>query len=124
MNSVNLLGRLVADPEMFKTNSGVLIAKVRLAVDGRSKDDVLFIDVKFFNKTAELIEKYFKKGSQVGVSGSLSQENWETKEGNKRSRLVVLANNISFVGSKDDNFESNTNKQVTKAEPEDDYDPF
>ena len=105
MNSFNCIGRIGKEPETRYTESGTVICSFSLAIsdgkDKEGKDKTLWLDVKAFNKTAELIAKHFKKGSQIGISGKLEQESWE-KEGQKRSKIVVIANNISFIGKKED----------------------
>lgn len=98
MNSVNLIGRLVADPAFQVVNDKEL-TKFVLAVDGRG-EQAHFIECACWGKTAELVANHFVKGKQIGVTGELRQERWENKDGAKRSKLTVNVNNVTFVGKK------------------------
>jgi single-strand DNA-binding protein len=100
MNSVNIIGRLVRDPEQVATQSGTEMTTFSIAVD-EGKEDVSYFDCKSFGKTAELVARYKKKGDQVGVSGHLKQERWE-KDGQKRSTVRIIADRVTFVGSRQD----------------------
>jgi single-strand DNA-binding protein len=99
MNSVSIKGNFVSDPEVVTTNSGKQVANVRIAINGR-KDTATFVNVKAWQKTAEFVGKHFRKGSPIAISGEIRQENWENKEGQKRSRIYVLANNVDFAGGR------------------------
>lgn len=106
MNSVQLIGHLVSDPEVKYLPSGDPVAKFALAVDraGDKEADGYaagFFDVECWGKTAELVEQYLSKGRQVGVTGRLKHHKWE-QDGNKRSKVEVVASHVTFVGSKDD----------------------
>ena len=100
MNSVNLIGRMVADPSFQVVNDKEL-TKFVLAVDSRG-DQAHFIDCTCWGKTAELVANHFVKGKQIGVTGELRQERWENKDGAKRSKLTVNVNNVTFVGKKEE----------------------
>ncbi len=100
LNTVILMGRLVADPELKKAGENNVV-NVRVAVDRNSKDGGAdFIDVTAWRQTAEFLAKYFKKGSMVAIEGSLRTDTYTDKDGNKRRRVDVLANRVSFCGSK------------------------
>lgn len=101
MNSVNIIGRLVRDPEMVATKGGTEMTTFSIAVDGR-KDEVSFFDCKSFGKTAELVAQYKQKGEQVGVTGRLVQERWEAQDGSKRSAVRIIAEQVTFIGAKAD----------------------
>ena len=109
MNSVNLIGRLVADPELKTTQSGLEVTSFRIAVDRNyvkngedRKTD--FIDVVAWRKTAAFICHYFSKGKPIVIKGSLQQRSYEAKDGTKRYVTEVLAENVEFVpASKNDN---------------------
>lgn len=98
MNNVSIIGRLTRDPEQVATKGGTEMTTFSIAVDGRN-DEVSFLDCKCFGKTAENVAKYKTKGEQVGVSGRLVQERWE-KDGNKRSAVRIVANEVTFIGAK------------------------
>ncbi len=106
INVVVLMGRLVADPELKQTANGASVTSFRIAVDrnfanketGERQAD--FITIVAWRQTAEFVCKYFRKGSMIAVEGSLQTRNYEDKDGNKRTAYEVVANNVSFTGSK------------------------
>lgn len=107
MNSVILVGRMVADPELKTTQTGLEVTSFRVAVDrpyskdGEKKAD--FIDVVAWRKTAAFICQYFSKGKPIAVKGSLQTRTYETQDGSKRYVTEVLADNVEFVpGNKKD----------------------
>ncbi len=103
-NKVILIGRLVADPELKKTPSGVSVTSFSLAVDRRyNKDEEKkadFISVVAWRNTAEFICKYFKKGAPILVEGELQTRSWEDQSGGKRYATEVVVSEARFVGSK------------------------
>ena len=100
MNSVSLIGRFTADPEIRYLDSGKAVAKFSIAVN-RNKEEADYFEVEAWEKTAEVIGQYCKKGTQVGVSGSLHQERWKDKNiGTGRSKVVVRCARIELLGSK------------------------
>lgn len=100
INTVALIGRITADPELKHTESGKQVCSFSLAVSGYTKDETYFIPVTCWNKTAELLTQYVKKGNRIGVTGRISQRSYEHKEGGKRSIVEVIANQIQFLESK------------------------
>lgn len=106
LNVVALMGRLVAEPELRHTTSGVATCTFRIAVDrsyskdGERKAD--FIDIVTWRQTAEFVCKYFHKGSMIAVNGSIQTRNYEDKNGNKRTAFEVVAGGVHFAGGKDD----------------------
>ena len=108
LNKIFLQGRLVADPEMRHTPSGVAVATLRLAVDrdfkdretGEKKAD--FINVVAWRATAEFVSRYFTKGRMAIVEGRLQMRDWTDKDGNKRTTAEVVADNVYFGDSKRD----------------------
>ena len=107
LNCAIIMGRLVADPELRTTTTGLSVTSFRVAVDrsyvkpgeDRQTD---FIDVVAWRQTAEFVTKYFRKGSMVAVQGSIQVRNYEDKNGNKRKAVEIVADNVSFTGSKGD----------------------
>jgi single-strand DNA-binding protein len=103
INVVILLGRLTRDPELRYTPSGTAVASFGLAVNNRRKvgeewkEEPCFVDVKVFGRMAETTSEYLAKGRQVAIEGRLSYSKWE-KDGQTRSKLEVLANNVQFLG--------------------------
>lgn len=103
MNVVALMGRLVAEPELRHTTSGVATCTFRIAVDrsyskdGERKAD--FIDIVTWRQTAEFVCKYFHKGSMIAVKGSIQTRNYEDKNGNKRTAFEVVAEGVHFAST-------------------------
>ena len=106
LNHITIMGRLVRDPELRRTGSGVAVTSFTLAVDrdynpkDGSEKEVDFIDCNAWRGTAEFVSKYFTKGSMAIVSGRLQIRNWTDKEGNKRRNAEVLADSVYFGDSK------------------------
>lgn len=106
LNHIVLMGRLVRDPELRRTSSGIAVTNFTLAVDrdfgkdenGQKETD--FIDVVAWRNTGEFAAKYFTKGRMAVVQGSLQIRNYTDKDGNKRRNAEVLANSIYFADSK------------------------
>lgn len=128
INNITLVGRWSRDPEHIQANNGTDILNASLAVsDPYDKDNPLFVDVKAFKKVALNTQQYTKKGSKVGIVGKLVQERWE-KDGQKRSKHVVIAQQIAFLDDKQDNQQTNEQptleNQSTGGMPMDDDLPF
>jgi single-strand DNA-binding protein len=106
-NKVILVGNLTRDPELRYTPKGMAIAKVGLAINrnwtsesGEKKEEVTFVDVDIFGRTAENVAQYMKKGRPILVEGRLRLDQWDDKQtGQKRSRLGVVAETVQFLGS-------------------------
>ncbi|PCJ62490.1 MAG: single-stranded DNA-binding protein [Planctomycetota bacterium] len=105
LNKVIIIGRLTRDPEKTYTTSGMAVTKLGIAVDSGFGDrkKTAFVDVTTWNKTAEFVASYFTKGKEMLIEGRLDFDQWESKEGEKRSKLYITADRVSFVGSKADN---------------------
>lgn len=106
MNSVALVGRLTADPEVRYTQNGQSIANFTIAVDRRFKKeggpDADFPRINAFGKTAEFIEKYFSKGMRIGITGRIQTGSYTDKDGRKVYTTDVVAENVEFVERKAD----------------------
>ena len=108
LNHITLMGRLVRDPELRRTGSGIAVASFRIAVDrdfapkdgGERKAD--FIDCVAWRQTGEFISKYFTKGRMIVVDGRLEMRDWTDKDGNKRTSAEVVVDNAYFGDSKRD----------------------
>ena len=106
-NKVILVGNLTRDPELRYTPKGTAIAKIGLAVNrtwrneaGETKEEVTFVDVDVFGRTAENVGQYMRKGRPLLVEGRLRLDTWDDKQtGQKRSRLGVVAETVQFLGS-------------------------
>ena len=103
MNIVGIIGRLTRDPEQKYTPSGAAVTKFSIAVDTGFGDRkaTSFFDVTAWQKTAEFVDKYFKKGAKIAITGRLNQETWtDSKSGDKRSKVVIMAERVDFADSK------------------------
>ena len=100
-NRVVLCGNLVRKPETRYLQSGMAVGNFTIALNRKSKekDEVSFIPITVWDKLAENCEKYLDKGSPVLLEGRLNQKSWTTKEGEKRTCLEVVAENVQFLGS-------------------------
>lgn len=101
INNIIITGRLTASPELKSTTTGKKVTKFTVAVERRfSREQTDFIDVVAWEKAAEFVCKYFQKGNAIAVQGNLQTRNWEDSNGNKRKSVEVVAEQISFCGSK------------------------
>lgn len=105
INMVALMGRLTFEPEVRTTPSGVSVMRFQVACDRnyqKSGQDrqADFIDCVAWRQTAEFISRYFYKGSMIAVEGTIQTSNYTDKNGIQRKQVEVLANNVSFCGSK------------------------
>jgi single-strand DNA-binding protein len=111
-NKVILVGNLTRDIEVRYTSSGMAIGKTGIATNrrfksqsGEQKDEVMFIDLTFFGRTAEVANQYLKKGSKVLVEGRLILEQWVAQDGTKRSRHSVTVETMQMLDSRSDSQE-------------------
>lgn len=105
LNVVAIMGRLVADPELRTTQQGTNVCTFRIACERSyakpgEQRQADFVDIVAWGKTAEFICKFFQKGSMIAIDGSIQTRNYQDKQGNKRTAVEVVANNISFAGAK------------------------
>lgn len=102
MNTVVLIGHLTRDWEVKELPSGTVVAKSSIAINERRKNQDIahFFELTAFGKTAELASKYTGKGSKIAVEGRLSQDRWQTQEGEKKSKVGVIASRIEFLDKK------------------------
>jgi single-strand DNA-binding protein len=107
-NKVILMGNLTRDPELKYLPSGTAVAKLGLAVNrtytdrqsGEKKEEVCFIDLEAFERTAETMNEYLQKGSPVHIEGRLRYRTWETDDGQRRSKHEVRVDRFTFVGGR------------------------
>ncbi len=106
MNKVFLLGNLTRDPELRYTSGGAAICALGLATNrsyttarGEEREEVCFVDIEVWGKSAEASKNYLRKGAPVMIEGRLRYDQWEDREsGKKRSRLTVTAERVQFLG--------------------------
>ena len=112
MNRFQAIGRYTADPELRYTKDGKAVASFTLAVNN-GKDDTSYIKLTAFNKTAENIGKYSKKGDLILVDGFIKNNNYEDKDGNKRYEYQIITNKVEFLSranNKEKEPETSSNK--------------
>ena len=134
-NKVILMGNLTRDPEIRSTPAGMSVVKFSIATsrkyktkDGEQREEATFVDIEAWGKQAETIAQYFSKGKPILLEGRLKLDQWEEKStGQKRSKLGVVLEGFTFVGSRDDG-ERATGSAATTASPaaedEDENIPF
>lgn len=140
LNKVMLIGRLTRDPETRMFSNGGKVAKFGFAVNNRRKnqqtgqweDEPVFLEVEAFNrgefgKTADLVEQYLRKGSQVFIEGHLKFDQWTSQEGQKRTAIKVVLDNMQFLEPRADGGAgprtSAPRRQDVPPAPPGDYDP-
>lgn len=105
LNTVILMGRLTADPELRTTNTNLSVLSFTVAVDrsyqsqGQERQTD-FINCVAWRQNADFISKYFRKGQMIAIEGSIQTRSYEDKNGNKRTAFEVIVNRASFCGSK------------------------
>ena len=107
INRVILMGRLVADPELKTTTSGISVTSFRIAVDrsyvkAGEQRQADFFDVVAWRSSAEFVCRNFSKGSLIAVDGQLQSRQYQTKDGQNRTAIEVVADNVSFTGERRD----------------------
>lgn len=107
LNICALMGRLTAAPELRTTQSGISVTSFRVAVERNMTDSsgsrqTDFIDIVAWRGTAEFVCKYFTKGQMIAINGTIQTRSYEDKQGNKRTAVEVVAENVNFCGSKNE----------------------
>lgn len=108
-NKTIIEGHLTRDIEMKYTQAGSAIANTAIAVSrkfkttaGEQKEEVLFVDIAFFGRTAEVANQFLRRGSHVLVDGRLKLDQWTAQDGSKRSKHSITVENMTMLGNKDD----------------------
>lgn len=108
LNVVAIMGRLVANPELRTTPNGINVVTFRIACErnfvrqGEQRQSD-FIDVVAWRQQADFVSRYFQKGSMIAIEGSLQSRQYQDKNGNNRTVVEIVANNINFAGPKSSN---------------------
>ena len=105
LNRITVMGRLVRDPELRHTQSGIPVCSITIACDRDYKDadgskSTDFIDIVAWRNTAEFISKYLSKGRMAVIDGRLQLRDWTDREGNRRRSAEILANSVNFGDSR------------------------
>jgi single-strand DNA-binding protein len=123
-NKIIVMGNLVRDPETQTLASGTTACKFTVAAthtyldaNKQKKEEVCFIDVNAFSKTAENIAKFFSKGKPILVEGRLKLETWDDKNtGKKCSKHIIVLDSFQFIGNKDDAARETTQKEPSRPQ--------
>lgn len=127
-NKVILMGNMTRDPQMSYLPSNTAVVEFSIATsrtfkkqDGTQGEEVCFTDCQMFGKRAEVVSKYFNKGSKILVEGRLKLDQWDAQDGTKRSKLRVFVENFDFVDKKQE-----SNQQPQQQQPAQEYEspPF
>lgn len=110
LNQTVLTGNLGADPEVFYSSEGKIIANFNLAFRS-GKDKTGWIRVVCFNRLAEAAEKYLHKGAKIGVIGALEQHKWQADDGTQKSAFQLIANSLEFIKTDGRGFESSETEE-------------
>lgn len=105
VNCAVIMGRLVADPELKTTSTGLSVTSFTVAVDRRfvktgEERQADYIDVVAWRQTADFVTRFFRKGSMIAIQGYIQTRIYEDKNGSKRKAVEIVADNVSFCGSK------------------------
>ena len=113
MNKVFLIGRLSRDPELRHTTSGMPVCQINVAisrpVSQGTEPQTDFINVVVWNKQAENVARYLSKGRQIAVEGRIQTRNYDNAEGKRTYVTEVIASNVEFLGSANDNNRTSNN---------------
>jgi single-strand DNA-binding protein len=130
LNKVFLIGNLTRDPQLRYTPSGSPVADLGMAVnrkykaqDGTWKDEVCYVNLTAWGKTAENAAEYLAKGRSIFVEGRLRFDQWEAKSGEKRSRLLVVVERLQFLGARPPGAEGGRGPARAEKAPEGEAEP-
>jgi len=108
-NKIILAGNLTRDIEIRYTQGGSAIGNTAIATtrkfkgaDGSKKEEVLFVDITFFGRSAEIANQFLRKGSKILVDGRLKLDQWIAQDGSKKSKHSVVVENMTMLGNKED----------------------
>lgn len=127
LNQISVMGRLVREPELRRTNSGKPVTSFTLACDRDFKNtqtgekEVDFIDCVAWNSTAEIVEKYFHKGQMAVATGRLQIRQYTDKSGQKRSRAEIVVASAYFFGGKENCAQANCEPDMAYPTQRNDY---
>ena len=112
MNKVFLIGRLSRDPELRHTGTGTAVCQINVAISRPvaqgAEPQTDFINVVVWNKQAENVARYLSKGRQIAIEGRIQTRNYDNNEGKRTYVTEVIASNVEFLGSANDNRSNNT----------------
>jgi single-strand DNA-binding protein len=131
INKVILVGNVGADPEIRSLESGVKVARLRLATTERiynrqtqeTKEHTEWHTIVLWRGLADIVDKYVRKGSQIYIEGSLRSNEWTDKEGNKRYGMEIVANDLKLLGRRGGEGAGSSGSQYSASAPAQSYAP-
>ena len=129
LNRVFLIGNLTRDPELKYTQSGLAVCEFGLAVNRKfrtndqEREETLFVEITVFGRQAETANEYLTKGRPVFIEGRLKLDQWTSAEGQKRSKITVIAERFQFLGGRSDSQPSRESPASPQSDADDDI-PF
>ena len=128
INRVILVGQTGRDPELRRTQSGKAVANISLATessfkgsDGEWKKNTEWHKIVVFGKTAESVEKYVTKGRQLYIEGRLQTREWQDKNGGKRQTTEIVANDIVFLGGRNEAGKQDVAEMIFSGAPDPEF---
>lgn len=120
LNSCIMMGRLTADPELRHTPNNAAVTSFTIAVDrsyskAGTERQTDFFDVAAWNKTAEFISRYFRKGQLIAIQGRVETNSYEDKNGNKRKTYKIVAENVHFAEPKRNDYGEHNGFSTTQG---------
>jgi single-strand binding protein len=121
-NKVVLVGNLTRDIELRYANTGLAVGRSAIAVtrkystNGEKREEICFVDITFFGKSAEIANQYLNKGSKILIEGVLKFEQWTDQNGQPRSKHSVSVESMEMLGSKDQNMQQGNNWQNARPQ--------
>lgn len=130
-NKCIFMGNLTRDPQLKYLPSQTAVTEFGIAVNrkfktsgGEVREEVMFLDCSVFGKRAEVVNQYFKKGSQILVEGHLKFDTWDDKQGQKRSKHILIVDSFEFMGGAKKDGEAKESPIDTEQQFKDDDIPF
>ena len=121
-NKVVLVGNLTRDVELRYVNTGLAVGRSAIAVtrkystNGEKREEICFVDITFFGKSAEIANQYLTKGSKLLIEGVLKFEQWTDQNGQSRSKHSISVESMEMLGSKDQNTQQGSNWQNARSQ--------
>lgn len=117
INTITLIGRLGRDPELKYTQSGKAVANFSLAVDRRQKGETDWFHITTWDKLAERCGEHLHKGRQAAVRGRMQSRTYETQDGQKRTAWEVVAEDVQFLGAREDSADATQRQAAPQGSP-------
>ena len=121
MNRFIGLGNLTKDPEIKETKTGKKVCTFTVAINNRPSDNVLYMDVEAWNKTADNCAKFLSKGRKVMVDGRLHLNSWKNSEGQTRNKIHCIADLVTFLSGNNEISNDNPPEKENNQEEDDDF---